>query len=54
MPLGAVADFWVNLVRLGGYLKNPLKHPPGWITLCGGWATLLPALRYHLATQKIP
>lgn len=50
----SVADFWVNLARLGGYLKKPIKHPPGWITLWRGWATLQPALRYHLATQKIP
>jgi len=49
-----VADFWVNLARLGGYLKNPLKHPPGWITVWRGWSTLQPALRYHLLTQKIP
>ena len=40
-------EFWVALARLGGYQKNPLKHPPGWITLWRGWRTLHPLVRYH-------
>ena len=42
-----VRDFWVELARLGGYQKNPLKNPPGWITLWRGWSTLQPLIRYH-------
>lgn len=52
---GTVADFWVTLARLGGYQKNPLKNPPGWITLWRGWKTLHTLIRYHyLSTPKMP
>jgi hypothetical protein len=46
-------QFWVNLARLGGYLKNPKKHPPGWITLWRGWSQLHRLIRYHLSTPKM-
>ncbi len=46
-----VKDFWVELARLGGYQKNPMKHPPGWITLWRGWQTLHPLVRYHNASR---
>lgn len=49
-----VAEFWVHLARLGGYLKNPARHPPGWITLWRGWQTLHPVVSYHLSIEKIP
>ena len=42
-----VGQFWVQLARLGGYLKDPGKHPPGWITLWRGWRTLHPIIRYE-------
>ena len=44
-----VAAFWNALARLGGYLKNPAKHPPGWITLWRGWSILHQLIRYHVA-----
>jgi len=44
-----VRDFWVGLSRLGGYQKNPQKHPPGWITLWRGWAAFRQMLVYHKA-----
>jgi Transposase DNA-binding len=48
-------QFWVNLARLGGYLKNPKKHPPGWITLWRGWTLLQRLVQYELrSTPKIP
>lgn len=47
-------QFWVNVARLGGYLKNPNKHPPGWITIWRGWCQLHRLVRYHLSTPKIP
>lgn len=48
-------EFWVALARLGGYQKNPVKHPPGWITLWRGWRQLHPLIRYHnLSTPKMP
>lgn len=40
-------EFWVALARLGGYQKNPVTHPPGWITLWRGWTVLHPLVRYH-------
>lgn len=47
-----VKEFWVELARLGGYQKNPAKHPPGWITLWRGWSQLHPLIRYHLSIAK--
>jgi hypothetical protein len=46
-------QFWVNLARLGGYMKNPMKHPPGWITLWRGWCQLHLLIRYHLSTATM-
>jgi hypothetical protein len=40
-----VMQFAVALARRGGYLKNPNKHPPGWITLWRGWSELQVILR---------
>lgn len=49
-----VGEFWVELARLGGYQKNPAKHPPGWITLWRGWKTLHALIRYHnLSTPEM-
>lgn len=48
-----VSDFWVNLAKLGGYFKNPKRHPPGWITLWRGWKTIQPVIGYHLSIQKM-
>lgn len=50
-----VAEFWVGLARLGGYQKNPTKHPPGWITLWRGWMKLQLFLEFHekLARAKL-
>ena len=33
-------QFWLAVARLGGYVGQPLKHPPGWRTLWAGWHTL--------------
>ena len=49
-----VADFVVALARCGGYLKNPDKHPPGWITLWRGWCELQVILRTLPSTPTIP
>ena len=46
-----VRDFWVGLARLGGYQKDPQKHPPGWITLWRGWAAFRQMLVYHKAIE---
>jgi hypothetical protein len=49
-----VGEFWLHLARAGGYLKNPNKHPPGWITLWRGWIILHKLVRYELlSTPKI-
>ena len=48
-----VAEFWSALARLGGHVKNPVKHPPGWLTLWRGWARLHPLIRYHLSMTKM-
>jgi hypothetical protein len=45
-----VTQFWVELARLGGYQKNPVKHPPGWITLWRGWKILHALIRYELTS----
>lgn len=53
--LATVEDFWVELARLGGYQKDPRKHPPGWITLWRGWSLLHLLLRYHAnQPEKMP
>jgi len=44
-----VADFWVGLARLGGYLKSPAIHPPGGITVWRGWMQLQALIDCHLA-----
>lgn len=46
-PDWSVKRFWLELARLGGYQKNPLKHPPGWITIWRGWRTLHALIRYE-------
>ena len=46
-PDWTVEHFWVQLARLGGYQKNPAKHPPGWITLWRGWQILHALIRYE-------
>ncbi len=51
-PGWTVAQFWVQLARLGGYQKNPAKHPPGWITLWRGWQILHALIRYE--NRSIP
>lgn len=33
-------QFWLVVARLGGYVGQPLKNPPGWRTLWAGWQTL--------------
>lgn len=49
-----VADFALALARRGGYLKNPNKHPPGWITLWRGWCELQIVLRAIPSIPEIP
>ena len=46
-PDWTVEQFWVQLARLGGYQKNPAKHPPGWITVWRGWQVLHALIRYE-------
>ena len=48
-----VAEFWVELARAGGYMKNPKKHPPGWITLWRGWTRFHTILRYELSRAEM-
>lgn len=48
-----VLKFWTELARVGGYQKNPSKHPPGWITLWRGWKQLHILIRYEIAKQKM-
>lgn len=48
-----VAEFWNALARLGGYLKNPVNHPPGRITLWRGWTQLHRLIQYHLSMAKM-
>ena len=55
VPKGwTTGQFWVELARMGGYMKNPEKHPPGWITLWRGWCQLHLLIQYDLSTAKIP
>ena len=49
-----VLEFWTELARLGGYQKNPQKHPPGWITLWRGWSQLQKLIQYHQSLKKMP
>lgn len=48
-----VADFVVALARRGGYLTNPARHPPGWITLWRGWIDLHVALQLLTSSPEI-
>lgn len=48
-----VAQFWLRLARLGGHLKDPKKHPPGWMTLWRGWCQLRIIVRCYLSMAKI-
>ncbi len=36
----SVWEFYLAVARLGGYLLNPLKRPPGWIILWRGYTRL--------------
>lgn len=52
--LTTVGDFWIQLARLGGYMKrNPSKHPPGWQLLWRGWQSFQHALHYELSRAKM-
>lgn len=42
-----IAEFVVELARLGGYQKNPEKYPPGWITIWRGWRKLTEIIKTH-------
>lgn len=33
-------QFWLAVARLGGYVGQPLIHPPGWRSIWAGWHTL--------------
>ena len=46
-PDWTVEQFGVQLARLGGYQKNPAKHPPGWITAWRGWQILHALIKYE-------
>lgn len=35
-----VAQFWLCVAQLGGYVGNPKRTPPGWRTLWKGWHLL--------------
>lgn len=39
-PVVTVAEFYHMVARLGGYLGNIRKKPPGWQTLWHGWTRL--------------
>ena len=52
-PAKTVREFWVALARLGGYLKNPLQHPPGWITIWRGWCILHHLIHYEMSRPKM-
>jgi len=36
----SVYDFYLAVARLGGYLLNPARRPPGWIVLWRGYTRL--------------
>ena len=38
-------QFWLAVARLGGYVGQPLIHPPGWRSIWAGWHTLSPGLK---------
>lgn len=40
MTILTLNQFWLAVARLGGYVGQPLKHPPGWRTIWKGWHTL--------------
>jgi len=40
MTILTINQFWLAVARLGGYVGQPLKHPPGWRTIWKGWHTL--------------
>lgn len=40
MSILTINQFWLAVARLGGYVGQPLKHPPGWRTIWKGWRTL--------------
>lgn len=40
MTIVTINQFWLAVARLGGYVGQPLKHPPGWRTIWKGWRTL--------------
>lgn len=51
--LDTVRDFWIQIARLGGYLKrNPMRHPPGWQVLWRGWLRFQAALGYELSRAE--